>query len=359
MKYLSEYRDKQLIDTLATRIRSAITQPWVLMEVCGGQTHAIVKYALDQLLPEQLQLVHGPGCPVCVTAPETIDRAIAIALRPDVIFCSFGDMLRVPGSEHSLQQAASKGADVRMLYSPLDALDIARNNPESNVVFFAVGFETTAPASAMALAQARQAQLDNFYVLLSHFLVPPAMRCILGSPGNQVQGFLAPGHVCAVTGIDDYHVLAQQYSVPIVITGFEPADILQGVLHCIEQLERGESKADNQYRRAVQNEGNATAQQLVHDVFQVCDQTWRGIDTIEASGLKLNPDYECFDATRLLHSPIQTANRKNDCISGEILRGIKKPTHCPHFGTGCRPEHPMGAPMVSSEGACAAYFHYQ
>lgn len=359
MKYLSEYRDKRLIDTLVTKIRRTITQPWVLMEVCGGQTHAIVKYALDQLLPEQLQLVHGPGCPVCVTAAETIDRAIAIAQCTDVIFCSFGDMLRVPGSEYSLQQVAAKGADVRMLYSPLDALDIARNNPKRKVVFFAVGFETTAPASAMALAQAQQAQLDNFYVLLSHFLVPPAMGCILDSPDNHVQGFLAPGHVCAVTGIDDYRALAQQYSVPIVITGFEPADILQGVLHCIEQLERGESKVDNQYGRAVQNEGNFMAQQLVRDVFQVCDQSWRGIGAIEASGLSLNPTYEHFDATALLHAPRLPANSKNDCISGQILLGIKKPTHCPHFGTGCRPEHPMGAPMVSSEGACAAYFHYQ
>lgn len=359
MKYLSEYRDKALIDTLLEKIRARLSQPRVLMEVCGGQTHSIVKYALDQLLPQELELVHGPGCPVCVTAPETIEQAIAIARRPDVIFCSFGDMLRVPGHRQSLQDVRAEGADIRMLYSPLDALAIARENPQQKIVFFAVGFETTAPATAMAIAQAKQQGLKNFYLLLSHFLVPPAMSAILDSPANRVQGFLAPGHVCAITGIDAYRELAERYRVPIVITGFEPADILLGILHCIDQLERDEAAVDNQYPRVVNNDGNLKAREIIDTVFEITDQSWRGIGTLANSGLQLSPAWRTFDAAPLARANDRDQRPCNDCISGEILRGLKKPTQCPHFGNSCHPEHPLGAPMVSSEGACAAYFHYQ
>ena len=358
MRYLNEYRDGEIVAALAQRIRQQVTRPWVLMEVCGGQTHAIVKYALEQLLPEAVELVHGPGCPVCVTAPEVIDRAIAIARRPDVIFCSFGDMLRVPGSGQSLQQARAAGADVRMVYSPLDAVAIARQNPRRQVVFFAVGFETTAPASAMAAAQARREGLDNFRLLVSHFLVPPAITAIVEGDNNRVQGFLAPGHVCAVTGINDYRSLAERHRVPIVITGFEPADILQGVLHCVTQLEAGDARVDNQYRRAVGDAGNPAAQRLVREVFEVADQPWRGIGTIPRSGLALSPAYRYLDAAGLAEA-FTPAVAPPECISGDILQGLRKPTQCPHFGTRCRPEHPLGAPMVSSEGACAAYFHYR
>lgn len=360
MKYLSEYRDKNLANALAASISQRISRPWVLMEVCGGQTHSIVKYALDQFLPDQLQLVHGPGCPVCVTAQETIDQAISLARQPDIIFCSFGDMLRVPGTTMSLNQAKGMGADVRMLYSPLDALTIARDNPGKRVVFFAVGFETTAPATAMALAQARQMGLKNLFALVSHFLVPPAITAILNDAGNRVQGFLAPGHVCAITGVSDYETLTARYRVPIVITGFEPADILRGILRCIELLEEGRPMVDNQYRRVVDDKGNTAALQLVGKVFQVADQVWRGIGNIRDSGLQLTPEYRDFDASAMLEGlPRPAVDRSTRCISGDILRGVCKPPDCPHFGKACRPEHPLGAPMVSAEGACAAYFHYR
>lgn len=358
MKYLQEFRNAELMTGLAEAIRECTSRPWTLMEVCGGQTHSIVKYGLEQFLPDGLELVHGPGCPVCVTAAATIDRAVAIARRDDVIFCSYGDMLRVPGSEHSLNDAKADGADVRILYSPLDTLLIARNNPNKRVVFFAVGFETTAPATAMALAQAQREGLNNFYVLMSHFLVPPAMQSLLEAEHNRVQGFLAPGHVCAVTGTAAYEQLAQQYHVPIVITGFEPADILLGILRCVEQLERGEAQVDNQYQRVVSETGNNRAQALVEAVFQVADQDWRGIGTLPDSGLGLSDDYRQFDANALLDRIPQTIVSTR-CISGEILQGIRKPTDCPQFGNACRPEHPLGAPMVSSEGACAAYYHYR
>lgn len=358
MKYLDEFRDAALLSGLAAEIRQRTSRPWVLMEVCGGQTHSIVKYGLEQFLPDCLELVHGPGCPVCVTAAETIDSAIAIARRTDVIFCSYGDMLRVPGSTGSLNDAKAEGADVRVLYSPLDALAIARQHPGLQVVFFAVGFETTAPATAMALAQARREGLANFRVLVSHFLVPPAIRSLLDGGHNRVQGFLAPGHVCAVTGTGAYQQLARQYQVPIVITGFEPADILLGILRCVEQLQAGRAEVDNQYQRVVTAGGNQRAQLLVESVFRVIDQPWRGIGTLAASGLGLAADYRDHDALALVD--IQPATKScTECMSGEILQGLRKPTQCPQFGTTCRPEHPLGAPMVSSEGACAAYFNYR
>nr|WP_208022332.1 hydrogenase formation protein HypD [Aestuariicella hydrocarbonica] len=355
---MTEYRDRHATERLAEKIRTVVTQPWVLMEVCGGQTHSIVKNALEQLLPASVQLVHGPGCPVCVTAAEILDQAIALAQRPDVILCSFGDMLRVPGSQQSLQAVKATGADVRMLYSPMDALAIARANPQRKVVFLAVGFETTGPATALALAQARQWRLNNFFVLLSHFLVPPAISTIVEGLNNRVQGFLAPGHVCAVTGIEPYQQLVARYRVPMVITGFEPVDILQGILCCVAQLERGEARVENPYRRVANDQGNARAQSLVNDVFEVSDQHWRGIGSIANSGLRLSPSYQMFNAVALLDTALPAAS-PSECISGDILQGIKKPKQCPHFGHRCRPEHPLGAPMVSSEGACAAYFNYQ
>ncbi|MCP5146209.1 MAG: hydrogenase formation protein HypD [Gammaproteobacteria bacterium] len=360
MKHVDDYRAPERIKKLAAAIAQRQTRPCVLMEVCGGQTHSIVRHSLEQLLPESLELVHGPGCPVCVTAAQTIDNAIALAQLPDVTLCSFGDMLRVPGTATSLQHARAAGADVRMVYSPLDALALARANPDRRIVFFAVGFETTAPATALAVAQAAAQRLENFSLLVSHFLVPPAMRAILEAPDNRVQGFLAPGHVCAITGEQDYDALARQYHVPIVITGFEPVDILQGILHCVEQLERGEAVLENQYRRVVQGDGNPTAFRLVHEIFEVADQQWRGIGSIPVSGLRLTEAYHRYDAATLLPAThINVKSTHSGCISGEILRGLRKPTQCPHFGRECSPQQPLGAPMVSSEGACAAYYHYR
>lgn len=369
MKYLNEFRNADILSGLADKIAAAVSRPWTIMEVCGGQTHSIVKYGLEQLLPAGVELVHGPGCPVCVTAADTIDRAIAISRRRDVIFCSYGDMLRVPGSQHSLNDAKANGADIRILYSPLDAVAIARQHPDRKVVFFAVGFETTAPATAMALAQARGEGIRNFYVLMSHFLVPPAIHTLMQGGSSRVQGFLAPGHVCAVTGTAAYKQLSRQYQVPIVISGFEPADIMLGILSCVEQLERGEAQVDNQYQRVVATSGNRHAMELVETVFQQSDQAWRGIGTLATSGLGLSDDYRVFDANALLDSAPETPEQAGQasaetiastgCISGKILQGIRKPSDCPQFGTRCRPEHPLGAPMVSSEGACAAYFHYR
>ncbi|GIX31479.1 MAG: hydrogenase formation protein HypD [Porticoccaceae bacterium] len=357
MKYLSEFRDAELVAALARRLRATARHPWVLMEVCGGQTHAIVKHALDDLLPPGVELVHGPGCPVCVTPPELIDAAVAIALRDDVVLCSYGDMLRVPGRQGSLQQAAGCGAEVRMVFSPLDALELARQRPDRLVVFFAVGFETTAPASALAAREARRRKLANFRLLVAHYRVPPALEEILRSPDNRVQGFLAPGHVCTVAGFADYHRIARDYRVPIAITGFEPVDILAGVLHCVARLERGEPGVDNPYRRIAREEGNRTARRLVQEVFAVVDQRWRGMGLLPGSGLALKPDYSDLDAAPLAEAPPAAENEP--CRAGEVLRGALPPTACPHFGTLCRPEHPLGAPMVSSEGACAAYFHYR
>jgi hydrogenase expression/formation protein HypD len=328
------------------------------MEVCGGQTHTIVKYGIDHVLPPDLELVHGPGCPVCVTSLEMIDRAHAIAARPDVTFCSFGDMLRVPGSRGDLLQLKSQGSDVRVVYSPLDAVNLAAANPNRKVVFFAIGFETTAPPNAMAVWLARKRRLRNFSVLVSHVLVPPAISAILEAPGNRVQGFLGPGHVCTVMGCGEYEPLARRYRVPIVITGFEPLDMLEGVLRAVRQLEAGRAEVENQYARAVRPEGNPQAKKLIEDVFEVCDRKWRGVGAIPASGYRLRPEYRDHDAERLFEVGGIETQESSVCISGQILRGLKKPHECPAFGKECTPRTPLGATMVSSEGACAAYFAY-
>ena len=358
MKYLDEYRDPAIATKLVEEIRRIQTRPWVIMEVCGGQTHSIVRNGIDHLLPRGVELVHGPGCPVCVTPLEMIDKAHAIARRPDVIFCSFGDMLRVPGSSGDLFSIKSLGGDVRVVYSPLDCLKIARANPEKQVVFFAIGFETTAPANAMLAWQTRQQQVDNLSLLVSHVLVPPAMEAILSSPRNRVQGFLGPGHVCAVVGYSEYEPLAERYRVPIVITGFEPIDILDGILLLIRQLESGRAVVENQYSRILNRDGNLPAQDLIARVFEVGDRKWRGVGAIPRSGFHLRPEFRDLDAeARFDVSAIDTAEPAN-CIAGEILQGLKKPHDCPAFGTACSPQHPLGATMVSAEGACAAYYAY-
>jgi len=359
MKFLDEYRDATLARQFAEAIARTVTRPWTLMEVCGGQTHAIVKFGLDELLPPGVELVHGPGCPVCVTPVELIDKALEIAARPEVILCSFGDMLRVPGTQADLLSVKARGGDVRIVYSPLDAVKLARENPAREVVFFAVGFETTAPANAMAVAQAREFSLKNFSLLVSHVLVPPAMEAILASPANRVQGFLAAGHVCAVMGFTEYEPIARRYRVPIVVTGFEPLDILQGVLMCVEQLETGRAGVENQYTRAVRREGNTPAQQLIREVFRVVPRKWRGVGEIPQSGLGLSAAYAGFDAEQRFGVADVCAEESSECISGLILQGIRKPHECPAFATRCTPEHPLGATMVSSEGACAAYHRYR
>ena len=329
------------------------------MEICGGQTHSIVKFGVDELLPNEITLIHGPGCPVCVTPIELIDQAIAIASLPDVIFCSFGDMLRVPGSYADLLTVKAKGGDIRIVYSPLDAINIAQANPTKQIVFFAVGFETTAPATAMLVYQADQQGIQNISLLVSHVLVPPAMAAILSSPQNQVQGFLAAGHVCTVMGYSEYEAIAQTYHVPIVVTGFEPVDILQGVYLCIKQLEQGQVQVENQYARSVRPSGNEVAQKLMRDVFEIVPRQWRGIGEIPYSGLGLQDAYADFDALKRFNLSTDTATEATECISGLILQGVKKPHECSAFGTRCTPEHPLGAPMVSSEGACAAYYRYR
>ena len=358
MKYIDEYRDSVAAQKLARAIRRITTRPWTIMEICGGQTHAIVKFGLDKLLPEEITLVHGPGCPVCVTPLELIDRALHIAARPEVIFCSFGDMLRVPGSVSDLFSIKAQGADVRIVYSPLDTLKIARENPNKQVVFFGVGFETTAPATAMAVYQAKQAGLTNFSLLVSHVLVPPAMEAILSSPANRVQAFLAAGHVCTVMGFTEYEPLVEKYRVPIVVTGFEPLDILQGIYMAVQQLESGKHELENQYARAVSRQGNLPAQALIGKVFHVVHRKWRGIGEIPRSGLALTEDYQIFDAETHFQVGQLHAEESGECIAGLVLQGIKKPHECPAFGKRCTPEKPLGAPMVSSEGACAAYYLY-
>ena len=358
MKYLDEYRSESLAQKILAELRRTVTRPWVLMEVCGGQTHSIVKYGVDDLLPPQIELVHGPGCPVCVTPLEMIDKAHAIARRPGVIFCSFGDMLRVPGSAGDLLVAKSQGADVRVVYSPMDCLKIARANPTRNVVFFAIGFETTAPANAMTVWQARQQRLNNFSILVSHVLVPPSIASILQSPMNRVQGFLGPGHVCTVMGYHEYEPIAARFHVPIVITGFEPLDLLEGTLMAVRQLEAGEARVENQYARVVKPEGNRVAQEIVNQVFEVCDRKWRGVGSIPKSGLKLRYEFRGHDAERLFEVQEIDTEEPAICISGLVLRGVKKPHDCPAFGTRCTPESPLGATMVSAEGACAAYYAY-
>jgi hydrogenase expression/formation protein HypD len=359
VKYIDEYRDAVAVRQYACALAEATTRPWTIMEVCGGQTHAIVKFGLDELLPASVTLVHGPGCPVCVTPVELIDKALAIATRPDVIFCSFGDMLRVPGTGRDLLAVKAAGGDVRVVYSPLDALVLAQTNPAREVVFFAVGFETTVPANAMAVYQAKKQNIKNFSVLVSHVLVPPAMEALLDAPNNQVQGFLAAGHVCTVMGYQEYEPLARHYRVPIVVTGFEPLDILQGLLMCIRQLETGRAEVENQYTRSVRAKGNELAQALMREVFEVVPRKWRGIGPIARSGLGLRPPYYQFDAEQRFEVAEYSTEESAECISGEIMRGLKKPHQCAAFGIRCTPEHPLGAPMVSSEGACAAYYRYR
>lgn len=359
MKYIDEYRDAAQARRLAAAIAHITTRRWTLMEVCGGQTHAIVKFGIDALLPPQINLLHGPGCPVCVTPVSLIDKAVALAGHPDVILTSFGDMMRVPGTTGDLFSAKAAGGDVRMVYSPLDALQIAVDNPHKQVVFFAVGFETTAPANAMAVYQAAQRGVANFSLLVSHVLVPPAIETILSSADNRVQGFLAAGHVCAVVGYEEYEPLAARYRVPFVVTGFEPLDILHGVYMCVKQLEEGRAEVENQYARCVRREGNITARRLVDDVFTVVARQWRGIGHIADSGLALRPAYADFDAERRFDLTAETEEGAGVCISGLILQGIRKPAQCPAFGRDCTPERPLGATMVSSEGACAAYYRYR
>lgn len=359
MRFIDEYRDAAAARRYAQAIARATTRPWTIMEVCGGQTHAIVRFGVDALLPPEITLVHGPGCPVCVTPVEMIDKAIAIALRPEVLFCAFGDMLRVPGSRQDLFAAKARGADVRLVYSPLDALRLARQHPDRQVVFFAVGFETTAPANAMAVYQAAQQGIANFSMLVAQVLVPPAMEAILRAPHRRVQGFLAAGHVCTVMGYRDYEPIARRYRVPIVVTGFEPLDILQGVLMCVRQLEAGRAEVENQYTRAVQRDGNEPAQRLIGEVFEVVPRRWRGIGELAASGLALRQPYAAFDAERRFAVVATTAAEVPECLSGLILQGVKKPPECPAFGTRCTPDHPLGATMVSAEGACAAYYRYR
>ncbi len=358
MKHLDEYRDRSAVRKLSSAIARIVTRPWTIMEVCGGQTHSIVKYGIDRILPAEVELVHGPGCPVCVTSLEMIDRAHAIASRPKVIFCSFGDMLRVPGSRGDLLQLKSRGSDIRIVYSPLDAVNLAAANPDRNVVFFAIGFETTAPPNAMAVAMAHKRRLTNFSVLVSHVLVPPMITAILQAPGNRVQGFLGPGHVCTVMGHTEYEPIARRYRVPIVVTGFEPVDLLEGVYLTIQQLEAGRAEVENPYARVVRREGNLDSRRLIDDVFEVCDRKWRGVGLIPKSGFKLRYEYRAHDAERLFEVDDVETQESPLCISGQILKGLKKPHDCPAFGKECTPQMPLGATMVSSEGACAAYYAY-
>jgi hydrogenase expression/formation protein HypD len=358
VKYVTEYRDADMVKGVLEEIHRTVTQPWVVMEICGGQTHSIVRHGIDQLLPSEIELVHGPGCPVCVTPLELIDKAIAIAARPEVIFTSYGDMLRVPGSERDLFSVRALGGDVRVVYSPLDAVKLAQQNPDREVVFFAIGFETTAPPNAMSVSQAQTLGLDNFSVLVSHVRVPPAIHAILGSTHNRVQGFLAAGHVCAVMGYWEYPPIAETYKVPIVVTGFEPLDIVRGILHVVRLLESGEVAAENAYTRAVTFEGNKPAQALIERVFETCDRKWRGIGVIPESGWRLRPEFAAFDAEGRFDVADIQAEESPLCIAGLILQGLKKPHDCEAFGTQCTPEQPLGATMVSSEGACAAYYRY-
>jgi len=359
MKYLDEFRDPKIAKQILTEIESTVTKPWVIMEICGGQTHSIIKNGIDQILPKEIELVHGPGCPVCVTPLEIIDKAIEIASKPNVIFTSFGDMLRVPGSNKDLFQVKSEGGDVRIVYSPLESIKIARNNPDKEVVFFAVGFETTAPGNAMAIHQAKREGISNFSELVSHVLVPPAMEALLSSPKNRVQAYLAAGHVCAIMGWWEYDPIAEKYNVPIIPTGFEPIDVLEGILLAVKQLEKGEHRVENQYLRAVKREGNKPAQDIVNKLFEVGHRKWRGIGEIPQSGLKIRKEFSQYDAELKFSVGDIVTQESELCISGIVLQGLKKPIECPAFGKECTPTNPLGATMVSSEGACAAYYKYQ
>ena len=358
MKYLSEYRDPELAEEFIKEIHRITTKPWTLMEICGGQTHSLVKNGILDMLPDKITMVHGPGCPVCVTSVSVIDEAVYLAQQPNVILCSFGDMLRVPGSHKNLLEVKAAGADVRILYSPLEAVMVARENPGKEVVFFAVGFETTAPANALSVIQAHKMGITNYSILASHVLVPPAMEAILSDDQNKIDAFLAAGHVCTIMGMEEYYPVAEKYKTPIVVTGFEPVDLLQGILMAVQQLENGEYKVTNQYARYVQREGNIMAQDTINEVFTVSDRIWRGIGPIAQSGYEVNEQYKKFNARLKFNIDLPVAQENAACISGDIMKGLKKPKQCPNFGTKCKPEHPLGAPMVSSEGACAAYYHY-
>jgi hydrogenase expression/formation protein HypD len=358
MKYVHEFRDARAVEALISAIHATTTRPWTIMEVCGGQTHAIVRFGIDQLLPPHIELLHGPGCPVCVTPMEMLDRAHHIARLPGVIFCSFGDMLRVPGSSGDLLSVKAGGGDVRIVYSPLDAVEIAAANPARKVVFFAIGFETTAPANGLAVWQARRRGLENFSMLVSHVIVPPVLKAILESPANRVQAFLGPGHVCTVVGFRDYESIASQFRLPIVISGFEPVDLLEGILEAVRLLENGKARVENQYRRVVHRDGNPASRRLIEEVFELCDRQWRGIGIIPESGYKLRHAFCAHDAERRFNVESLNTAESSICISGEILRGLKKPRQCPAFGHLCTPQSPLGATMVSSEGACAAYYTY-
>jgi hydrogenase expression/formation protein HypD len=359
MKYIDEYRDRRIARALAAEIAARTARPWVLMEICGGQTHTIMRYGLDELLPRGLELVHGPGCPVCVTPLETIDKAITLASRSGVTLVSYGDMLRVPGSQSDLFQVKAQGGDVRVAYSPVEAVKIARTNPDRQVVFLAIGFETTAPANAMAAWQAKREGLTNFSMIVSHVLVPPAIRALMVSPRNRVQGFIAPGHVCTIMGCGEYESLVRDFHVPIVVGGFEPVDLLEAVLMLVKQLEGGEARLENQYARSVSAQGNLPAQAAVKEVFEIADQKWRGIGMIPNSGLRLREEYAAFDATKVFQLSDISVEEPAECISAQILQGLSKPPDCAAFGMRCTQENPLGAPMVSSEGACAAYYRYR
>lgn len=358
MKYLDEYRDAALVKQFLDKIRQTVTQPWSIMEICGGQTHSLVKNGIVDLLPKEITMIHGPGCPVCVTSVELIDKAVQIAHEPDCILCSFGDMLRVPGSSKSLLKAKAEGADVRIVYSPLDAVNIAQQEKNKQVVFFAVGFETTAPPNALSLLQAKKLGLNNYYLLMSHVLVPPAMEALLMDDETKIDGFLAAGHVCTVMGISEYVPVVERFNIPVVVTGFEPVDLLKGLYYCISQLEKGEAHLENQYARVVLEGGNTHAKALINEVFEVTDRAWRGIGVLPNSGFSLKKEYRQFDANVKFDIEDKITEGPGKCIAGEILKGLKKPMECPEFGKSCTPENPIGAPMVSSEGACAAYYNY-
>ena len=358
MKFLSEYRDAEVAGKYLEEIKKTVTRPWNIMEICGGQTHSLVKHGILNVLPKEITMIHGPGCPVCVTPLNLIDKAIYLAEEKDVILCSFGDMIRVPGSKKSILEAKAMGADIRVLYSPLEAVNIAAENPDKQVVFFAVGFETTAPANALSVVHAQKLGLTNYSILASHVLVPPAIDALMSDPENIIDGFLAAGHVCTIMGTEEYYPLVEQFKIPIVVTGFEPVDILHGILMVVKQLENGTALVENQYARMVREEGNTNAKSVISDVFEIADRMWRGIDVIPKSGYAIRKKYSDFDAEKKFNIDIEEAPENKDCIAGDIMKGIKKPKECPQFGKGCTPQNPLGAPMVSSEGACAAYYNF-
>ena len=358
MKFLTEYRNAEVANKYLQEIKKTVTRPWKIMEICGGQTHSLVKHGILSVLPKKITMIHGPGCPVCVTPLNLIDKAIYLAENKDVILCSFGDMIRVPGSEKSILEAKASGADIRVLYSPLEAVNIAVANPDKQVVFFAVGFETTAPANALSVVHAKKLGLKNYSILASHVLVPPAIDALMSDPESIIDGFLAAGHVCTIMGTEEYYPLSEKYNVPIVVTGFEPVDILQGILMVVQQLEKGEAKVENQYARMVREEGNISAKEVINDVFEVTDRMWRGIDVIPMSGYQVKEKYADFDANKKFDINIVEAPENEACIAGDIMKGKKKPVDCAQFGKACTPQTPLGAPMVSSEGACAAYYNF-